>query len=154
MPAAESLWLRLEFCSSIGMVDLVETITHDIGRSIGLDDDGLHWTGLAVRESVINAIRHGNRDDRSKKVLVEFSTVAGPRAALTISIRDEGEGFDPSEVADPRAAENLLNAGGRGILMIRSFMDDVHIGRCPGGMEIRMTKRAPAESVGLPGDRS
>lgn len=153
MPCAPPFSLRLEFSSSLGMVELVESITHDIGRAVGLDDDGLHWTGLAVRESVINAVHHGNHDDRSKHVIVEFSTQAGPPPAVVISVRDEGAGFDLSEVADPLAAENLLSTSGRGMLMIRSFMDDVHIGRAPGGMEIRMTKRAPAVAATESGDR-
>ncbi len=71
---------------------------------------------------------------------------------LTISVRDQGEGFDPEEVADPLAPENLLKASGRGIFLIRNFMDDVRLRRAPeGGMEIRMTKRvAPAGSSGGP----
>lgn len=134
------------------MVELVEAIAHDVGRAVGLDEDSLHWTGLAVRESVINAVHHGNRDDGTKTVVVEFSTEMGPPASITICVRDEGAGFDPDEIADPLAAENLLSASGRGILLIRSFMDDVRIGRHRTGTEIRMTKRLPAVAA-KPGDR-
>jgi serine/threonine-protein kinase RsbW len=144
MTSPRPFTLRLQFSSSLGMLELVEAITHDVGRAVGLDDDGLHWTGLAVRESVINAVHHGNRDDGSKFVAVEFSTTLGPPPSVTICVRDEGSGFDPATLADPLAPENLLNASGRGMLMIRSFMDDVHVGPVAGGMEIRMMKRAPA----------
>ena len=153
MASARTFFLRLEFSSSLGLLEFVESITHDVGRAVGLDDDGLHWTGLAVRESVINAVRHGNRDDGTKLVAVEYLTDAGPPASVTICVRDEGDGFDLNDVADPLAVENLLSASGRGMLMIRSFMDDVHVGRTARGMEIRMTKRAPAASVPDPDER-
>ena len=90
---------------------------------------------------MINAIKHGNRYDSSKHVFVDLETPQG-QAELMIRVRDEGEGFDPQEVADPLAPENLLKASGRGIFLIRNFMDSVELRRAPeGGMEIRMTKR-------------
>ena len=99
-----------------------------------------------MRESVINAIKHGNRFDPSKLVTVEFALEpAAAPTALVIRITDEGEGFDPVEVADPLAPENLLRSSGRGIFFMRSFMDDVTLQRRPaGGMEVLMTKRLPS----------
>ena len=78
-----------------------------------------------------------------KHVFVEFADrPAGEPPELIIRVRDEGEGFDPESIADPLAQENLLKSSGRGIFLIRSFMDDVRLQRAPeGGMEIRMTKR-------------
>ena len=85
-----------------------------------------------------------NRNDPSKRVFVEFETATGALAELAIRIRDEGEGFDPENLADPLAPENLLKSSGRGIFLIRNFMDDVQLQRAPeGGMEIRMVKRVP-----------
>ena len=138
--------VRLEFTSAFEMLDFVQVVSDHIGRGIGLDDDAVHWVGVAIRESVINAIKHGNRNDATKRVFVEFSTASPPDApGLNIRVRDEGEGFDPEEVANPLAPENLLKSSGRGIFLIRSFMDDVRLQRAPeGGMEIRMTKRVPA----------
>ena len=136
--------VRLEFTSAFNMLDLVQIVSDYLTREIGLDDDAGHWVGVAVRESVINAIKHGNRNDASKRVVVEF--LSGSKDGvpeLTIRVRDEGEGFDPEQIADPLAAENLLKASGRGIFLIQGFMDDVRMERVPGGMEIRMTKRAP-----------
>jgi serine/threonine-protein kinase RsbW len=135
--------VHLEFTSAFEMLDLVQVVSDHIARDIGLDDDAVHWVGVAIRESVINAIKHGNQNDAAKRVFVDFQT-AGLRenAELMIRVRDQGKGFDPDTVADPLAPENLLKASGRGIFLIRSFMDDVRLQRAPeGGMEIRMTKR-------------
>lgn len=134
--------LRLEFSSVFDMVDVVQVISDHVSREIGLDEDATHWVGVAIRECVINAIKHGNQHDLSKHVFVEFTT--GPTAVptLTVSVRDEGAGFDPVSLEDPLAPENLLKSSGRGIFLIRSFMDDVQLMRAPqGGMEVRMTKR-------------
>ena len=142
--------VRLEFTSAFDMIDFVQVVSDHMARAVGLDDDSAHWVGVAIRESVINAIKHGNRNDASKHVFVDFeavSTVAVPE--LTIRVRDQGEGFDPEEVADPLAPENLLKSSGRGIFLIRSFMDDVQLRRAPeGGMEIRMVKRVQAAADG------
>ena len=135
--------LRLEFTSAFEMLDLVQVVSDHVGRDVGLDDDAVHWVGVAIRESVINAIKHGNQNDAGKRVFVDFETAlgAGP-VELNIRVRDQGPGFDPDHLADPLAPENLLKASGRGIFLIRSFMDDVILQRAPeGGMEIRMTKR-------------
>jgi serine/threonine-protein kinase RsbW len=103
---------------------------------------------VAVRESVINAIKHGNRHDRAKHVTVEFTTRPAPSPEeLVIVVQDQGDGFDPESIADPLAPENLLKSSGRGIFFMRSFMDDVQLARLPeGGMEVRMVKRLNAES--------
>jgi serine/threonine-protein kinase RsbW len=137
--------VRLEFTSAFEMLDFVHVVSDHVARSVGLDEDSRHWVCVAIRESVINAIKHGNRNDTSKHVFVEFETASHVEAPkLMIRVRDEGEGFDPETIADPRAPENLLKSGGRGIFLIRSFMDDVTVQRAPeGGMEIRMTKRLP-----------
>jgi len=133
--------VRLEFTSAFEMLDFVQVVSDFVGRSVGFDDGALHWVGVAFRESVINAIKHGNRSDASKLVFVDFET-ATSLPELTIRVRDQGDGFDPGAIADPLAPENLLKSSGRGIFLIRSFMDDVQLQRAPeGGMEIRMIKR-------------
>ena len=135
--------VRLEFTSAFEMLDCVQVVSDHVGRTLAMDDDTQHFVGVAIRESVINAIRHGNRNDASKRVFVEFSTERRADAVhFTIRVRDEGDGFDPSAVADPLAPENLLKPSGRGIFLIRSFMDDVQLVNAPeGGMEMRMLKR-------------
>lgn len=134
--------LRLEFSSIFDMVDVVQVISDHVSREIGLDEDATHWVGVAIRECVINAIKHGNRHDSSKHVFVEFTIGPVGVPTLVVSVRDQGAGFDPAELQNPLAPENLLKSSGRGIFLIRSFMDDVQLMRAPqGGMEVRMTKR-------------
>jgi serine/threonine-protein kinase RsbW len=141
--------VRLEFTSAFEMLDFVQVVSDHMARDVGLDEDSLHWVSVAIRESVINAIKHGNRHDSSKHVFIEFETATTDVPELTIRVRDQGEGFDPETVADPLAPENLLKSSGRGIFLIRNFMDDVRLQRAPqGGMEIRMVKRVRAAADG------
>src|SRR5213592_83806 len=120
--------VRLDFHSSLGMLDFVQMVSDHIARMAGLDDDSIHWVGVAIRESVINAIKHGNCNDVSKHVFVDFETASGSQAPeLMICVRDQGAGFDPETLADPLDPENLLKSGGRGVFLIRNFMDEVHL---------------------------
>ena len=135
--------VRVDFHSSLEMLDCVQVLSDYIGRKAGLDEEALHWVGVAVRESVINAIKHGNCSDVRKRVHVEFTTLQDEAVpGIAIRVRDEGCGFDPSTLADPLAQENLLKSTGRGILLMRSFMDEMTFQRAAeGGMEVRMVKR-------------
>lgn len=135
--------IHLEIPSLFELTDLVQALVDQLGRMLGLDEDSQHWIGVAVRESVINAIKHGNRHDPSKLVEVDFTlTPSSAPTELLVRVRDHGEGFDPGILPDPLAPENLLKASGRGIFFMRNFMDDVQIQRAPGGgMEVRMLKR-------------
>src|SRR6201988_129099 len=135
--------VHLDFYSTYEMLDFVQVASDHLGRLAGLDDDALHWVSVAVRESVVNAIKHGNRHDESKRVVVEFTPVpAHDPTELVIRVEDEGEGFDPEEIADPLAPENILKSSGRGIFFMRNFMDDVTLKRgAEGGMEVRMVKK-------------
>ena len=134
--------VRLELPSSFEWLDLVQLLSDRLSVLAGLDEDAIHWVSVAVRESVINAIKHGNREDRQKHVTVEFVLTPRPKPEqFVIRVLDEGEGFEPEEIADPLAPENMLKSSGRGIFFMRSFMDDVAIERRPeGGMMVRMTK--------------
>ena len=137
--------IRLEVPSSFDVLDLVQLLSDRLSVLAGLDEDAIHWVSVAVRESVINAIKHGNREDRSKHVTVEFRLTPGPKPdEFTVQVFDEGEGFDPDAVANPLDPENVLKSSGRGIFFMRSFMDDVSIARRPeGGMVVRMSKKLP-----------
>jgi serine/threonine-protein kinase RsbW len=136
--------VRLVFDSTFEMLDLVQVVSDHIGRLAGLDEEARHWVNVAVRESVINAIKHGNSNDAGKRVHVEFTPLESADApqGVHIRVRDEGPGFDPTEVPDPLAPENLLKGSGRGIFLIRSFMDEMVLQRAAeGGMEMVMVKR-------------
>jgi serine/threonine-protein kinase RsbW len=138
------------------MLDFVQVASDHLGRLAGLDDDALHWVGVAVRESVINAIKHGNRDDERKHVYVEFTPLSNSTpAGIAIRVRDEGPGFDPANIPDPLSPENVLKASGRGIFIIRTFMDEMRLQRAPeGGMEVVMVKRVAAGNHTEPGSQS
>jgi serine/threonine-protein kinase RsbW len=135
--------VRLELPSSFELLDLVQVLSDRLSSIAGLDEDLTHWVSVAVRESVINAIKHGNREDRTKHVVVEF--MLRPRARpeeFVVRVLDEGEGFDPDDIANPLDPENMLKSSGRGIFFMRNFMDDVSITRRPeGGMDVRMSKK-------------
>jgi len=138
--------VRLQIPSLFDMVDLVQVLSDYMGNMAGFDEDAVHWIGVAVRESVINAIKHGNKEDAAKPVTVEFAfTPADHPTQLVVCIIDRGEGFEPEEVADPLAPENMLKSSGRGIFFMRNFMDEVQLLRAPeGGMEVRMVKKLAA----------
>ena len=141
--------VRIDFHSSLNMLDFVQMVSDHIARMVGLDDDSIHWVSLAVRESVINAIKHGNCCDVGKRVHVEFTSLQdGGAPGLAVTVRDEGGGFDPAKLADPLADENLLKANGRGIFLMRSFMDEMTFSRMKeGGMQVRMVKRVPQSTL-------
>jgi serine/threonine-protein kinase RsbW len=135
--------IRLEMQSSFEALDLVQLLSDRLSAMAGLDEDATHWVSVAVRESVINAIKHGNREVPGKRVFVEFTLAPrGVHREFVIEVADEGEGFEPGDIADPLAPENVLKSSGRGIFFMRSFMDDLQIARRPGGgMVVRMTKK-------------
>ena len=136
--------IRLEIRSAFEMLDFVQLVSDRMGHMAGLDEDSIHWIGVAVRESVINAIKHAHRMDESLPVTVEFALEPSPASpeALVVRVIDRGEGFEPHEVADPLAPENIMKSSGRGIFFMRSFMDDVSLCRLPeGGMAVTMVKK-------------
>ena len=134
---AESVERSLD--SNLDSVDYAEEITMGVAKRAGFDEDDLTKIGMAVRESMVNAVVHGNRYNANKKV--RFS-VHKDTVSLTVRIIDEGEGFDVESVPDPLAPENLFRNSGRGIFLIRSFMDDFQIRRLePNGMEVTLVKR-------------
>ena len=135
--------VRIELPSSFELLDLVQIVSDRMSTIAGMEEDAIHWVSVAVRESVINAIKHGNKENHAKHVTVEF--LLSPRERpenFVVEVLDEGEGFNPDEVANPLEAENVLKSSGRGIFFMKSFMDDVRMARRPeGGMSVRMSKK-------------
>lgn len=141
--------LSLVLNNHVDVLEYVQAACDDLCSRLPLDEDAIHWVGVAVRESVVNAIRHGNRHDPTKHVEVDFVLVPATNPEfLEVTVRDQGDGFEPEEVADPLAPENLLKSSGRGIFFMRNFMDDVELRRRPeGGMEVFMRKRLSGPSA-------
>jgi serine/threonine-protein kinase RsbW len=140
--------LEVKLETLIESIDLAENIVKRVAEASGFDEDDIHKIGMAVREGVINAYNYGNSQERDKKItlIVEFE---GEK--MVVRIGDEGPGFDLSQVPDPLAEENLLRTSGRGIFLIKAFMDEFSVQRGPnGGAEIVMAKKLP-QHVPAPG---
>jgi serine/threonine-protein kinase RsbW len=125
--------------SALDNLDLLQTLTDCITGFMNFDEDSAHWIGMSVREAVTNAIQHGNRLDIGKRVYICFEVAPDK---LSISVRDQGNGFRADSIPNPLDSDNLLKSSGRGIFYIRAFMDEVEF-RSPsqGGMEVIMAKK-------------
>lgn len=104
--------------------------------ALGYDEAATFAIKLALEEAVNNAIRHGNHQDASKKVTLIYDVT---ETCVEITIADEGEGFNPADVPDPRADENLEKPSGRGLMLMRAYMDEVTYNAR--GNQIHMIKR-------------
>lgn len=112
-------------------------VLQEAGR-LGLDEDEQHQIGMAVRECTVNAVVHGNRYNKHKKVHLQIER---SDKDLTVIIGDEGAGFDLNSLPDPLAPENLLRQSGRGLMLARAFMDEFDLHPRPGGgTEVRLVK--------------
>ncbi|MCJ7543571.1 MAG: ATP-binding protein [Phycisphaerae bacterium] len=108
----------------------------DVVKRCGYDEASAFGIRLALEEALHNAVKHGNRTDPAKVVKVDYD-VDRSRAILTVT--DQGQGFDPAVVPDPTTDENLERPSGRGIMLMRAYMDQVHFnGR---GNQVRMVKQ-------------
>jgi serine/threonine-protein kinase RsbW len=137
--SVETSNVEVSLASELRLLDLIQCISDGVTRLMSFDSEASYWVGMSVRESVTNAILHGNKMDETKRVRVAFRM--NPES-LVIIVRDEGAGFDESRLPDPLNPTNLLRPSGRGIFYIRTFMDDVRFGLLPeGGFELRMEKR-------------
>lgn len=131
--------IELTFGSQLCFLDLVQDVSDKIGEIVGFDKNGCYWVSLSVCESVTNAILHGNREDAEKKVRLKFTIL---KDRLIIRVQDEGKGFDEQRLPNPLDPQNTLKPSGRGILYVRSFMDDVkYRPLTDGGWEVCMEKR-------------
>jgi serine/threonine-protein kinase RsbW len=130
---------RLVLPSHIEAVADAAAAGTDFIRNCGLSEELSFGIEMALREAVTNAMVHGNQEDEAKSVEVIFNCHDNE---LEIEVRDQGEGFDPANVPDPTNAENLLKTSGRGIFLMRTFMDEVEwLNRPEGGTAVRMLKR-------------
>jgi serine/threonine-protein kinase RsbW len=123
--------------STLASVNKAEQSAEEVAARSGFDTDECGRIALAVREATVNAVLHGNRCDPTKHVTVSFDSTP---EALTMAVRDEGPGLNPATLPDPLAPENLLKESGRGIFLIRAFMDEVRFRILSPGTEVIMVK--------------
>ena len=126
--------------STLESVNKAEEMADKAASQAGFDEDARGGISMAVREAMINAVMHGNGYSPEKRVKLSFEQSGGN---LVITIRDEGAGMNPEEVPDPLAPENLMKQSGRGIFLMRAFMDDVKFRKLEPGTEITLIKRIP-----------
>jgi serine/threonine-protein kinase RsbW len=125
--------------SRIESVEQAASLAAEFASSCGFGDEVIFAIDLAIRESVANAVKHGNKFDESKEIEVSFADVPD---GFAVSVRDHGTGFAVEDIPDPTNPENLLKTNGRGILFMRSFMDEVDWENPPdGGLIVRMLKK-------------
>jgi len=136
MTAPQRVSYRME--STLDSVNKAEEMADQAATQAGFDEDVRSGIAMAVREGMINAVLHGNKYDPGKKVNLTFEH-KGPEFIVTIA--DEGNGFMPDEVPNPLAPENLLKESGRGIFLMRTFMDEVRFRKLNAGTEITLIKR-------------
>jgi serine/threonine-protein kinase RsbW len=135
----ESSVVEVTLESDLKNVEVAEEISRRVAGTAGFSEEDQHRIEMAVHESMINAIWHGNKNDSSKSVWLQFKI---HRDRLEIHIRDQGNGFDPTHIPDPLESDNLLNVSGRGIFLIRAFMDEFKVENLNGaGTEVTMVKR-------------
>ena len=145
---AEEWQVHLALESRFENIELVQVVLEDSLQRLECDEDTRYWVGIAVREAVANAIKHGNRQDPDKSVEVGLHLEGAD--VIVVRVVDEGEGFDPADVDDPLEEENLLKPNGRGIFYIRKFMDDIQYNFLPnGGTELTLKKRITPRDSGL-----
>ena len=130
--------ITLTLDSSLASVDRVEQTAEKLAMDAGLDEDARFGVAMAVREAAANAVFHGNKCDGGKRITASFENTG---SALVFSVADQGEGVDPDAVPDPLAPENLLRSSGRGIFLMRSFMDEVRYKQLQPGTELTLVKR-------------
>jgi len=131
--------------STLETVNSAEQAASKIAAEHGFDEEEIMRISMAVREAAVNAVLHGNAYDPDKKVKLDFETTGGD---LVITIRDQGKGLDLNKLPDPLAQENLLKTSGRGIFLIRSFMDEVQIHPSQTGTEIKLIKHVHGQPGG------
>jgi serine/threonine-protein kinase RsbW len=133
--------LRFALNSTMESVGEVEAAADKMAGEAGLDEDERFHVTMAVREAAVNAVLHGNEYDPTKQITVSCENTGD---ALVFTIADQGKGLDPETIPDPLAPENLLRGTGRGIFLIRSFMDEVHFRQLHPGTELTLVKHLAA----------
>lgn len=123
--------------STLESVNMAEQKAFEIASKSGFGEDAQHHIAMAVREAAVNAVLHGNAYDPNKKLFIAYQMTP---EGLVITVTDQGKGLDLHSIPDPLAPENLMRTSGRGIFLIRSFMDEVRFRNLDPGTEITLVK--------------
>ena len=130
--------------STLESVNKAEEMAGQLAKEAGFDEDARDGIAMAVREAMINAVLHGNAYDPDKRVHLSLEQNG---REMIVTIADEGKGLEPEEIPDPLAPENLMKQSGRGIFLIRAFMDEVRFRKLEPGTEITLIKRVPGTEL-------
>lgn len=131
--------IHLDLPSSTHFIYVIDSIISEIVNDMGFDKEASEQINLAVIEAAVNAFKHGNNEDSSKRTRFEF--ILG-REELTVIVEDQGVGFNRESVADPLDPSNLLKSSGRGIFLMETCMDSVTYEGS--GRIVRMVKSRPS----------
>ena len=143
--------IRLRVGSRYENIELVQAVLDEVIEPLEIDEESSYWMGIALREALTNAMKHGNKLNPEKRVEVGLEVTAD---AIDIVVQDEGSGFDPAAVEDPLAPDNLLKTQGRGIFYMRKFMDKIEYDfGAGGGTKVRLHKKFGGPSVDVEGDQ-
>jgi len=140
---SQSKTIDLVLDSTLESVDKAEQVALDLARESGFGEEDLDRIGMSIRECMVNAVVHGNRYNAHKKVRLSLSRTP---ERFTVRVVDQGEGFNPDELPDPLAGDNLLRHSGRGIFLMKAFMDDLQVRSLgPAGTEVTLVKNVAAD---------
>jgi len=128
----------ISFPSDVEYLDTIEKVSAKFTASVGFDESDVDDISIALTELVNNAIHHGNKNDKSKKVTVIFTFEDD---CLSIRIIDEGNGFKPESIDDPLHPDNIMAESGRGLYLVKALMDNVDYNITQSGTEIIMYKK-------------
>ena len=149
MTGSQATRITYTLDSSLDSVNRVEQTAEQVAQKAGFDDDEVFRVSMAAREAAVNAVLHGNAYSPDKRITASFETT--PKS-LVIRIADQGPGLDPATLPDPLAPDNLLRGSGRGIFLIRSFMDEVEFRMLNPGTELTLIKHlVSALNPAIPG---
>ena len=145
LPNTPTARTSLTLASTLETVDRVEQEAESFATRFGFDEDDVSNIAMAVREATVNAVIHGNAYNREKQVTANFEANDDD---IIFRISDQGSGFNQDELPDPLSPENILRGSGRGVFLMRAFMDEVHFRQLSPGTELTLIKhRTPANAA-------
>ncbi len=137
LPDSSLTRTSLTLASTLESVDRLEHEAESFAKRLGFGEDEVANVAMAIREAAVNAVVHGNAYDTVKQVHASFEATG---TDMIFRVRDEGNGFDSDNIPDPLSPENILRGSGRGVFLMRAFMDEVHFRHLSPGTELTLIK--------------